>query len=245
MKSIPYPSRSVSRVAGFLIFALGVAIGLLYFGGATWADIEAFLFDSSFSADKPLTTLNCPVIIGPSETGVLKATFTNPSDTTFRPRIRARFTAGLVSLIREEENRLSLEPGESQQLEWQVTGEDAVWGNFILARIYQFRQYPQLSRTATCGILVVDFLGLGGRWLTALAVVISLLGMLVGLNLWVAGNRPLSGRIQTTTQAMVALAAVVFLGMAGSLTGLWMLSAAMVLVGVLLSFMIIAFLIAA
>lgn len=243
MKALIHPPQNVLRIAGFLLFALGMVIGMLFYGSATWADIEAFLFDSSFSADKPLSTLSCPTIIGPGETGVLKATFTNPSDKTFRPRIRARFTAGLVSLMREEETRLSLEPGQSQQLEWKVTGEDAVWGNFILARVYQFRQYPQPSLSATCGVLVVDFLGLGGKWLTALAVANSLLWMLVGASLWMAGSRPLLRHSQTTTQAMLALIVVVVLGIAGSLTGLWLLSAAMVLVGVLLSFVVIAFLI--
>ena len=219
---------------GVFVFAVGAVLGIVFYGAAAWGDLEAFLFDASVDADGALGSLRCPVVITSTESGKLSATFENPTERPIKPSVRTHISEGFVTLMRRIDDRPSLEPSEKQRLEWTVTADDAAYGYLILARVFVKYPYPLPDRTAACGVLVVDLPGWTGGQVTALVVVGSLFCMVAGIGLWVAGNRPLSGRILDATRAMIALAVVVLLGIVSSFLGLWLLAGLLLMIALLL-----------
>jgi hypothetical protein len=185
------------RFFSVLLFSFGTILAIILYGGAVWSDFEASLFDASFTAEKSLSSFKCPVMMTTSETVYIKAAFTNPLDRTFRPFIQFHMSEGYVILKSEFKTTLELEPGETQELEWEVTPERAAWGRFVLARVLQFRRYPVPSHGAACGIVVVDFPALTGNQLLALVTLTSIICMGIGGWIWIRNNRPLEGREKT------------------------------------------------
>jgi hypothetical protein len=226
---------------GVFIFAVGAVLGIAFYGGAAWADLEAFLFHVESDADASLGSLSCPVVITSTESGTLSATFTNPMERPINPPVRTHISEGFVTLMRRIDDRPSLEPGERQRLEWTVTADDAAYGYLILARVFVKYPYPLPARTAACGVLVIDLPGWTGSQVTALVVAASFLCMLGGVGLRVAVNRPLSGRILDATRAMMALAVVVLLGTISSFVGWWLLSGLLLMIALLLTGAIITY----
>ncbi len=233
--------KRLLATVGVLIFVVGVVLGLAFYGGATWGDLEAFLFAASVDADASLGSLRCPIMITSTETGTLTATFENPAERTIKPIIHTHISEGFVTLKRTIDDVLSLEPGEKERLEWAVTADDAAYGYLILARVFVKYPYPLPSRTSTCGVLVIDLPGWTGGQVTALVVVGSFLCMVAGVGLWVAGNRPLSERVQDASRAMTALAVVVLLGIISSFIEWWLLSGLFVVIALLLIGAIISY----
>lgn len=233
-------SRAI-RILSAILFAVGILLGMALFGSAAWGDFEASLFDLSLPSDGPLGTLRCPVLITSGESGKISATFDNSSDRPVDRRIRIHISDGLVTLMREEKTMLHLASGERQRLQWTVNPDDAVWRRLILARVYTYRQYPLPSRTAACGILLLNVPLLTGNQIFALAFVTSLLAIGIGGALWVAANRPLAGRMQHVTLVMAALAAVVVAGLIASLMGWWLLAGLLLILAILLALAVITY----
>ncbi len=221
------------RTLSVLIFAIGVFCGMMLSASIVWGDLEAARFDAAVRFDKPLTTLECPVMV--TKSGTVSASFTNPLDRAVEFRIRTHISQGSATLMREENSRLPLEPGETQSLEWTVTADDAAYGRLILVRVFLFGKYPLSSRDGSCGILVVNVSGFTGNQLFSLILAATLLSMAVGAGLWVVVNpRPLRGREQAVIRSMAALAASVLLVIIVGMFGNWMFSVLVFVITVLL-----------
>jgi hypothetical protein len=136
--------------------------------------------------------------------------------------------------MREENTALPLDPGETQQLEWTVTSDDAAFGRLVLVRVHLFGKYPLPSRSASCGILVIKLPYFTGRLIFAVILLISLLCMAAGACLWLIVNRPLRDLNLTVMRAMGGLAASVLLGILISLPGHWMIGGVVFVVTLLL-----------
>ncbi len=232
--------RRVFRSVGCVLFALGLVLGVVFFGSAVWADIEAFLFDASLDADSGVTTLRCPVILTAAEVGEISATFTNPLDRAIQPRLVFHVTDGFISLMREEAVYLKLEPGEARKLSWQVTTQNAAWGYFVLARVYLQRFYPLPSRTSTCGILALDISSLTGAQVVVLIIVSTAILLCLGYALWQASYRPLEGRRLQEARGRVALMVLIGLGTILGVSGLWFPGLVCLIVLVLLVVVLLA-----
>lgn len=211
------------HVVGSALFALGLVLGVAFFGSAVWADIEAFLFDASLRADARLTTLRCPVVVTSREVGEIRATFTNPLDRPIQPRVHIHVTDGYVTLMREEAVYLRLEPGETRQLRWQITTDNAAWDYFILARVYIHRAYPLPSRTATCGVLALDISFLTGAQVVLLVLTLTVLFLGGGFYLWQLAHQPLEGRRLQEARGRAAMIGLVILGTVAGMLGWWTL----------------------
>jgi hypothetical protein len=222
------------RTLGVLIFSVGFLLGLALLAIVVWGDLEAHIFDPAIPSDEMLTTLRCPVMITAPEVGTVTATFTNPLDRPVEFRIRTHISEGHVTLMREENTSLPLEPGETQPLQWTVTADDAAFRRLILVRVRLFGKYPLPSRAGSCGILVVDLPYLSGSLIFALAFAASLLGMAGGAGLWVVANRPLSDQSLGVLRAMGALAGCVVVGTIIGLLGHWMLGGVVFVITLLL-----------
>jgi hypothetical protein len=156
-------TKAVLRILGSVIFALGILIGMIFFGYIVWGDFEASFFDSSIHTEKALRKISCPVIITKNETGNVAATFSNPTDKPINPRVRTHITDGSFILMREEDTMLQLLPGEQKQLSWDITPADAAWNRFIFARVFVFPTYPIPAMAGSCGTVVVNISNLSGR----------------------------------------------------------------------------------
>jgi hypothetical protein len=236
-------SKKIQRALGVLIFAVGVFFGMALLGVAVWGDLEASLFDTSMRADASLATLRCPVMMTGKEIGRVSATLENPLERPVTFTIRAHISQGYVTLMRETNSKLPLEPGETQTLEWTVTPDDAAYGRLVLIRVRVSAKYPLPSRDASCGILVVDLPYFKGNQITALALAASILSMIVGAGLWVLANRPLRGLAREVTRAMIVLATSILVGLVLGLLGQWLLGILLLAITVLLIAAIIGYLV--
>ncbi len=225
----------IVRTLGVIIFSVGALFGIALFGGAVWGDLEAVLFNTSMSGEATLKTLRCPVMITPKEPGTVSAAVKNSLDRSTEFMIRTHISHGYVTLMREMTAKLPLDPGESERLEWTVTPEDAAYGNtLILVRVYLFGRYPLPSRRGSCGILVINTPHFTGSQVFAFILVASLLGMAIGMGLWVVGNRPLSGLGLNVAHAMIGLAGTVLVGMIVGFIGWWIIGVIIFVITVIL-----------
>jgi hypothetical protein len=222
------------NILSLVIFTLGVLISMYFVVMAAWAGLEAFGFANELGADKSLSGLSCPLILTSNETGTIKATVHNPLERQIHARIRASISEGVVSLARQEASLILLRPDESQQVEWTVHPEDAVYHRVVLVRVYQFRNYPVPSRSSTCGVLVYDIPWLKGAYLLILILLVGAGLMALGIFLWRRENTEPDRKIKSFSNAITFLGGVIALGMLASLAHAWLLTAAFVLVSVLM-----------
>jgi hypothetical protein len=204
------------RWISLTIYSLGIIIGITFIILAVWPDFEATLFDSSLSGEKPFSSLRCPIFIGNNEDGVITGSVKNPIDRAIKPHIRARISNGIATTMREIDTLQELPPFEDLPLEWKVYENDAVWGNFILFRVYQFRTYPVPSRTSACGIFLVN-LPIPGIVVTILLITLSILAIIIGLWMWIKQNQPLIGRKRDITFALFAIGLLTIIGILAGL----------------------------
>jgi hypothetical protein len=225
----------ILRNLGVLVLSIGVLLGMMVSAVCILGDYEAVRFDASLSVlrDASLKTFRCPVLITTGETGTVTGAFKNPLDRPITLTVRAH-VSNYLTLTRERTDRLPLEPGETKRLEWTVTADDVLYSNLILVKVLQFRQYPLPGRLGSCGIMVVDIPYLTGGLIVALAVAGSVVGMLGGIGLWLAGQRPLTRRGRQAANTMGALAGAVVAGMISSLLGAWMLALIVLAVNIML-----------
>jgi hypothetical protein len=231
--------RNLSALA-IILFTIGITVGVLFYAFSFWADFEASLFDAGLDGDANLDNLRCPILIGKNETGVIHSTFTNPLERAFTPNVRAHISDGFVTLMREIDTKLNIPPGETQTLKWEITAQDAVWNRFILFRAYQFPFYPDPTRSATCGVLLLN-LPFSGALSTVLIIFISLAGMGSGIWLYYSSNRPIKDRQRSALIAMIVLGVVIAAGIISSLLAELIINMVILLLTVLLVIVMLAY----
>ncbi len=177
-------TRKTTQILGLVLYLLGAALAFTMLALSVWGDIEASTFSAALSAEEPLRSLNCPVLITRDETGIISATIDNPTDREVSPNVRARITMGFVTLYNEENTTVPIPPYSSQRVAWEVTAENAAFGQLILARIYQFQNFAVPSRQAGCGIVVLPFTGPPGQQIFYGSLVLSAVIMTAGLGLY-------------------------------------------------------------
>ena len=213
-------SKDLSSLLAFILFVSGLLAGLVWWGSSAWADLEASLFDASVTADVVLNDLRCPQFITPEEIETISIRLQNPTDRILRQTARIHVSYGFVTLMREESVIIEMQPRETRQLEWFVSAEDAAWGRLVLVRLHLFRSFPLPSRTATCGIVLVNLPWLDGNHITLLLAVLTLAGTLGGWRLWVKSHQPLVNRPRNVSALMVAWIILLVVGNLLALSGI-------------------------
>lgn len=231
--------RKTINVVSLLMFGVGVLMGTVLLGLAVWGDLEASMFDSSIRADGKLKSLNCPVMITTGELGKVSANLTNTHVRSVERRLRVHVSSGFATLMREELSRVPLEPGKSQKLSWDVSPEDAAFGNVILVRVFMFRSTPLTSEGGSCGILVVDLPQFTGQQIVTFTTITSFITIVGGAVLWTLNNRPIRGKKeQNIVRLFIMLGTAVIVGAIIGFLGLWIPGIAVIAVILLMIFSI-------
>ena len=102
---------------------------------------------------------------------------------------------------------------------------------FIFVKMNILSNSVHSSQEAVCGIMVVKVLGLNGMQLAAIAIVLSFLGMAIGLGLWQRTATGADGNIQRLIQTLGFI--VLFAMFAGAM-GWWLVGGALLAVTLLL-----------
>lgn len=228
----------IKNLISLALFGLGVLIAMALAAASALAEYEAVLFDTGVRAEKRLTTLYCPALISSSEVGEISIRLSNPSEYEVNPVIKARISAASALFIREEDVQVFMKPGEKQTLSWPVQAGDAAFKRLILVRVLVGPSYPLDSRTATCGIVVIDLLGLTGSQMQIGGILLSIILMITGWIFWSRSHPYRSGRIAELGNGLKAMALIALIGAFSSFTNWWIISvlsfATCLLLGVIL-----------
>ena len=229
--------NNLLRVLAILIFSIGVLSGMAFAVAGSLADMESSFYGFNSYGNDPTTAMHCPVLLNRSEAGTITIKMKNTSDINIRPNLR--FQVSNEGVFRSEAAHLSLEPGQSESLEWTVGSEDMVLNLFIFAKMFTFASYPVQDVEQTCGILVFDLPWFSGTGLTITAIALCLVGMGTGIFLWMAAHKAKKYKAMEALPAMIALAAVVLADLLSILIAWWLLGIvlsvlSLILVGVII-----------
>jgi hypothetical protein len=220
--------RKPLHIAGVLIFFLGYLVGVFLLGLSVMGDFESYQFFPSIIGEKFFKSLDCPVMMDESEVGTITARITNPIDSKITPSVWIHISEGLTTLVREDRVNLTLQPGEAQTIQWSITKDDAAYGNWVLAKIFVYSQYPLPSTHGSCGVFTADFKGLTGKQAHILTIVTSAFLMALGGGMWFISNRPMRGKATLNMRrSLIIMGTVASAGVITTLIGshLWFISA--------------------
>ena len=101
---------------GMLIFLAGILLELSLSGGVLWGEVEARTYTPQIG-DLGLA-VNCPLMLSPSESGMISAAITNTLDEETKPLV----TAGISRTDGQQQLRqtLDLAPHETRVVSWTV-----------------------------------------------------------------------------------------------------------------------------
>jgi hypothetical protein len=230
------------RILGVILFIIGILAGFTINVLAVWADFEATMFHSAVPADESFPGLHCPLLIGKDQEGLIIATVKNSNDRTIEPTIRVNISEGSLLLMRESDEKVKIEPGETAELSWPITAVDAAWERFIAFRLYQYRSYPEPSRVRSCGVYVVNIPGMNGTTLTVGLYVVSLLGMGFGIWSWRQTHQPMQKTAKDIFAGMIFLAISITAGLFVNYFGLTLIGTLLLILALLTVVVIMAYL---
>jgi hypothetical protein len=217
----PRTGRIIRGTAAVLLFAASALVALLLFAIIVISDLEGATFDPAIRGNASMSGLRCPVFISTSESGTVRAIFDNPLDRPVQYLVRVHVSQGYVTLFRQIDYQVRLDPGQSQTVEWEITEEDAAYGWLVLVKVLQSASYPLPSRSGTCGVPVVPIPFLTGSQLFVLLFGASVVGMVAGIVLWRVAGRA-SGQVRhDVSNAMIALTTALVVGTLTGLSASW------------------------
>ena len=130
------------QIISLVIYSIGALAGLSLAVVTNWPDFEAAFFEAEARIDEPLRTLSCPVMITTKETGIVTISLENTYDRTVTRTVLTRISSTLFSVVNDLRDRVTIEPGESEEVSWIVSSENATYRSLIMMRVYVLRNYP-------------------------------------------------------------------------------------------------------
>jgi hypothetical protein len=222
------------RLLGRTIFFLGVTIGVVLSGIALWNNLESTSYFFTGVKYAPFQGLRCPLIIAPTEKGIVTAVFSNPTNEEDEFFYRAEISGKAFSR-RQVNDQIAVPPHKTKAIRLAVDANDVDLMFFIFVKVSILPNSVHRSQEAVCGIMLVNILGLTGAQISTTALLLSFLGIASGLGLWqqtsATGDRDLERVVQI-------IGFVVLLTMFAASLGWWIV--AIVLLVVTLLLMVIA-----
>ena len=221
MKRFSFPFFSI-------LFYLGILVGFLLTGMATWADMEATSYGFPITGGERLNTLSCPMLMTKNEVGIFSVKVVNTTDKKIASSIRTDIATQVDPVTSYTFAQLA--PGETKQVEEQIGPDNLIFGQFIFARA-SVNAYPLPSSENVCGVFIVD-LPTNGRTITWTMVGLSLLGVSVGLY-GISRSQDSINAKPMDVRLLILLAFLVFAGIISSFLGWWIQGLLVIIVLVL------------
>ena len=221
MKRFSFPFFSI-------LFYLGILVGFLLTGMATWADMEATSYGFPITGGERLNTLSCPMLMTKNEVGIFSVKVVNTTDKKIASSIRTDIATQVDPVTSYTFAQLA--PGETKQVEEQIGPDNLIFGQFIFARA-SVNAYPLPSSENVCGVFIVD-LPTNGRTITWTMVGLSLLGVSVGLY-GISRSQDSINAKPMDVRLLILLAFLVFAGIISSFLGWWIQGLVVIIVLVL------------
>lgn len=194
---------------GLALFILGIIAGATLLITLAWADLESPFYYAQKLGNAQLD-LTCPPFVTPNRVEQVTARVKNPTERELSPLTRAVFSH--AGMLREEERRITLPPGETQRITWNVSAENVDRTLFVFANVFVFPDYQFESLEGSCAAMFVDVSFLNGWQVFWLSVLLVGLLLPSGYALWVRANAPLVGEKQNSAGLMKAMLLVVAVG---------------------------------
>ena len=168
---------------GRAAFFLGVIIALVLSVIAIWNNMESTSYYFRGIKFPQFPGLRCPLMIAPTETGIVNAVFNNPTEKEDNFFYRAEISRKGYS-TRQVEGQIVVPPGETRSVQLTVDANDVDLMFFILVKMSILPNAFHKSQEAVCGIMLVNILGQTGSQIATVALFLSFLGMAIGLRVW-------------------------------------------------------------
>jgi hypothetical protein len=234
-------------IFGLLVYVVGIAASMTLNIFVLWANLEgqsfwgypeALAFDTTLTTEARLSSLSCPVVLAPGEVGRVEVKVSNPNDYPIEAWISAHISKpGETENIVRELRSVSLAPGESSILRWQVDEDNIINRRMILMRVFlRLTDRHPPARTKHCGITSVDLWGLSGRSITLLALVGGHIIQAGGIWMWWLARRLSGKKNHLVHNVIIALSLLSLVMSAGSLMHSWVFSMVSLLLALLIVF---------
>lgn len=228
------------QILSRVLFFLGVIIGFVLSVIAIWNNLEATSYYFRGVKFPPFPGLSCPLMIAPTETGIVRAVFDNPTDKEDNFSYRAEISRKGIS-TRQVEGQIAVPAGEERSVQLTIDVNDVDLMFFILVKMSVLPSALHKSQEAVCGTMLVDILGLTGVQISTIALILSLLGMAIGLGIWYQTDTKSNSEMPRVVQA---LGLVVLSAMFAAAMSWWTLAIVFCVITILLMVISLRFAIA-
>jgi hypothetical protein len=217
-------------IVGRALFFLGVVIGFARSVISIWNNLEATDYYFTGATHAPFKGLRCPMMIAPTEKGNVTVVFNNPTkeEDNFFYRVEI---SGKAFSTREIEGQIAVPPRQAKDIQFKVDTHDVDLLFFILVKITMLPNSVHSTQDATCGIMVVNILGLTGSQVSLATLILSITGILIGLFLWEGTNSKVNGNRPRIVQF---LGLVVLLSLLATYMGWWAVATVLAVIIILL-----------
>jgi hypothetical protein len=210
-------------------FFLGVISGFALAIITIWNRLEAMNYYFTGVKYAPFPGLRCPILIAPTETGIVTAVFNNPTDREDNFFYKVEVSG--KPFTRQVKNQIAMPPHQTKSIQLTVDANDVDLLFFILVKMNILPNAFHPSQEAVCGMMVVNVLGLTGAQISTFALSLSFLGIAVGLGVWQPTNSNLD---RSAKRAMQTLGFVVLFEVVAGVLGWWVISVVLAVTTILL-----------
>jgi hypothetical protein len=218
------------RLLSRTIFFLGVTIGLVLSGIAIWNNLESTSYFFTGVKYAPFNGLRCPLMIAPTEKGIVTVVFNNPANEGDNFFYRAEISGKSFSR-RQVKDQIAVSPHQTKTIQLAVDANDVDLMFFIFTKITILPNSVRPSREAVCGVMLVNILGLTGTQISTIAVLLSFSGIAIGLGLWQQASAKADQDMRRVVQT---LGFVVLLTMFTASLSWWVIAIALLVIAILL-----------
>jgi hypothetical protein len=211
----------------FILYAVGILLGITLAALATWADYESASYGFARRATTPFHGLNCPIFMTRSETQTVRIKLTNTTEKPISPSLRTEISTRLTADTKLEFFQLA--PGESTIVERTIDADNIDLGQFIFVKAGVFSAYPMPDQENTCGVFILSMPGNG--------TVILILGTMISVALISAGFLLLrkNDLQQKQSNLMLVIGGLAILAMTLAFLGSWIPAMLTIVLVILLS----------
>lgn len=227
----------ITRLLSYAAFFLGVILGFVLAVLTIWTRMEAANYYFSGIKYDPFNGLRCPLIMAPSEKGIVVAVFDNPRDQDDKFFYRAEISGDVFT--RQLEDQILVPAHQTRSITLQVDTNDVDLRFFIFVKMSILPSATRPAREAVCGVLVANILGLTGAQVPTITLFFSLLMMAIGMALW---QQTTNKEDQNIGRAMQILGILVLLSMLLGAIGWWLAGMALAVLTALLLIIFLRFL---